>query len=336
MNYTLLLRPHRNRRYQEGVARLSRAELINLLSRQGIDAQVASSERLGGDWLDFSCETLSDAALDALSAHSHLQLLFEARTDGTLLPLRGEAPACLGWDLAYVPKYKGKTNEAFTMHLINQALCAASLPAGKAVTLLDPMCGRGTTLFQAVNRGLCATGAELHDREIEECDSYFRRYLEQARVKHTRQKSSLTCQGKGVPAVQFTFARDADAFRAGETLSLRLIACDGTRLSGLLKKERFSLIVADLPYGVQHAPGAQGKKTAPFEEVVAASVAEWKRLLVPGGAMALAFNVNTLPAEKVRGLMEAAGLQVMRGEGYDGLAHFVEQAITRDVAVARA
>ena len=52
-----------------------------------------------------------------------------------------------------MPKYKGKTNEAFTMHLINQALCAAKLPEGRPVTLLDPMCGRGTTLFQAVNRG---------------------------------------------------------------------------------------------------------------------------------------------------------------------------------------
>ena len=52
--------------------------------------------------------------------------------------------------------------------------------------------------------------------------------------------------------------------------------------------------------------------------------------------MALAFHVNTLPADRVRGLMEEAGLEDMRGEGYDGLAHFVEQAITRDLAVARA
>lgn len=336
MNYTILLRPHRNRRYQEGVVRLSRAELLNLLARQGIEAAVTANARPGGDFLDFACEGLTEAALDGLSVHSHLQLLCQAREDGSLMPLRGEAPALLGEELAYVPKYKGKTNEAFTMHLINQALCAAKLPEGRPVTLLDPMCGRGTTLFQAVNRGFWATGAEIHAAEIEECDGYFRRYLETGRFKHARKKGSLTCQGRGVPVTEFTFARDAAAFKAGDTRSLRLIACDGTRLPELLKKERFSLIVADLPYGVQHAPGEQGKKTAPFEEVVAKSVAAWKRLLAPGGAMALAFNVNTLPADRVRGLMEGAGLEVMRGEGYDGLAHFVEQAITRDLAVGRA
>jgi hypothetical protein len=50
--------------------------------------------------------------------------------------------------------------------------------------------------------------------------------------------------------------------------------------------------------------------------------------------MALAFNVNTLKLEFVREAMEEAGLKVMRGEGYDGLEHWVEQAISRDVAVA--
>ena len=119
MNYTILLRPHRNRRYQEGVVRLSRAELLNLLARQGIETAVTANARPGGDFLDFACEGLTEAALDGLSVHSHLQLLCQAREDGSLMPLRGEAPALLGEELAYVPKYKGKTNEAFTMHLIN-------------------------------------------------------------------------------------------------------------------------------------------------------------------------------------------------------------------------
>ena len=236
MNYTILLRPHRNRRYQEGVVRLSRAELLNLLARQGIEAAVTANARPGGDFLDFACEGLTEAALDGLSVHSHLQLLCQAREDGSLMPLRGEAPALLGEELAYVPKYKGKTNEAFTMHLINQALCAAKLPEGRPVTLLDPMCGRGTTLFQAVNRGFWATGAEIHAAEIEECDGYFRRYLETGRFKHARKKGSLTCQGRGAPVTEFTFARDAAAFKAGDTRSLRLIACDGTRLPELLEK----------------------------------------------------------------------------------------------------
>ena len=34
-------------------------------------------------------------------------------------------------------------------------------------------------------------------------------------------------------------------------------------------------------------------------------------------------------------LMEAAGLEVLRGGAYDGFAHWVEQAITRDIAIAK-
>ena len=335
MDYTILIRPHRNQRYQEGVVRLSRAELINQLRRLGEEGTVEAGRRVGGDFLDFACRPLGGEEVALLSSHSHLQMLFERRADGLLLPLCGEKSAYLGEDLAYVQKYKGKTNEAFTMHLINQALCASDFWKSSRVELLDPMCGRGTTLFQAINRGFCATGAEIHPAEIEECAGYFKRYLEVHRVKHAQVRRSLTLEGKGVPVTEYSFAGDAEAFRAGDTRALRLIACDALKLPALLRKQRFHLIVADLPYGVQHAPGAQGRKTAPFEEIAAQSLCAWRKLLAPGGAMALSFNVHTLPAERVRRLMEQAGLEVMRGEGFDGLEHFVEQAIMRDVAVGR-
>lgn len=335
MDYTILIRPHRNQRYQEGVVRLSRAELINQLRRLGEEGTVEAGRRAGGDFLDFACRPLGGEEVALLSSHSHLQMLFERRADGLLLPLCGEKSAYLGEDLAYVQKYKGKTNEAFTMHLINQALCASDFWKSPRVELLDPMCGRGTTLFQAINRGFCATGAEIHPAEIEECAGYFKRYLEVHRVKHAQVRRSLTLEGKGVPVTEYSFAGDAEAFRAGDTRALRLIACDALKLPALLRKQRFHLIVADLPYGVQHAPGAQGRKTAPFEEIAAQSLCAWRKLLAPGGAMALSFNVHTLPAERVRRLMEQAGLEVMRGEGFDGLEHFVEQAIMRDVAVGR-
>lgn len=335
MKYCMLLQPHRNLRYQEGVVRLSCAELTNQLRCLGMQAPVQAECRLGAHFLTFEGETLPDYALDMLSAHSHMQLLF-SEEGGALTPLCGAKAAFLGEDLAYVQKYKGKTNEAFTMHLINQALYASCLPKDGRITLLDPMCGRGTTLFQALNRGFSAAGAEIHPTEVQECDGYFKRYLEFHRMKHTRRTQSLTRNGRGVPVVEYAFSSDAEAFRAGDVRALRLIACDGMVLPELLKKERFHLIVADLPYGVQHAPGAQGKKTAAFDEVIAGNLRAWSGLLAPGGAMALAFNVHTLPLERVRAMMEQAGLEVMRGEGYDGLEHFVEQAIQRDLAVGRA
>ena len=51
--------------------------------------------------------------------------------------------------------------------------------------------------------------------------------------------------------------------------------------------------------------------------------------------MALSFNAQNLRLERLRALMEEAGLEVLRGGAYDGFSHWVEQAITRDVAVCR-
>ena len=83
---------------------------------------------------------------------------------------------------------------------------------------------------------------------------------------------------------------------------------------------------------VQYAPGGQKGKS--LQQMVKDVLPAWRDALLPGGAMALAFNVNTLKLEFVLEAMEEAGLKVMRGEGYDGLEHWVEQAISRDVAVA--
>jgi hypothetical protein len=51
--------------------------------------------------------------------------------------------------------------------------------------------------------------------------------------------------------------------------------------------------------------------------------------------MALSFNAQNMKLERLRSMMEGAGLEVMRGGAYDGFAHWVEQAITRDIAICR-
>ena len=50
--------------------------------------------------------------------------------------------------------------------------------------------------------------------------------------------------------------------------------------------------------------------------------------------MALSFNAQTLPLRTVRALLNDAGLRVLEGGVYDAFSHWVEQAVTRDVAVA--
>jgi hypothetical protein len=72
-----------------------------------------------------------------------------------------------------------------------------------------------------------------------------------------------------------------------------------------------------------------------LETLVQRALPDWKAALKPGGAIALSFNAQNLKLERLRALMAAAGLEVLQGGPYDGFAHWVEQAITRDIAVCR-
>ena len=333
MIYTALLKPHANSRYQAEALKLAASELTLLLEKGGYQAGVHPQTATGADWLTFEGPRLDEKQAALLGRAAHLYLLFEGALNGALTPLQGRAVAYLGDDLPAVLKYKGKTNEIFTDYLINQALCASDFAPDDALTLADPMCGRGTTLFAAVNRGYHAVGADRDATAIDEAEKYFKRYLEYHKIKHAVSEKSLTQNGRQAARLHvFEFADTAERFKAGDKRTLSLAALDGARLNAARKKESVHLIVSDLSYGVQHAPG--GKKGVSLEEMLYDVLPVWTRTLKRGGAMALSFNVNTLAPDMVRGMMAECGLDVMDEPAYCGLEHWVEQAITRDVAVA--
>ncbi len=132
---------------------------------------------------------------------------------------------------------------------------------------------------------------------------------------------------------EFAFAAEPERFKAKDTRALTMAAVPAGKLGLIYKKQCCHLIVSDLPYGVQHAPGG-GRKAPSLEDMLYEALPVWTDLLHTGGAMALSFNVNTLRPEMVRGMMAEVGLDVMDGPAWNGLEHWVEQAITRDVAVA--
>ena len=70
-----------------------------------------------------------------------------------------------------------------------------------------------------------------------------------------------------------------------------------------------------------------------IEQLLAKALPVWKDTLANGGAVALSFNCLTLKTARVRELMRNAGFEVMEGGAWDGFEHWVEQAVTRDIAV---
>ena len=329
----MLLWPHANVRYQTETLKLAAGEMRITLDALLPEAEVSESSALPLPALEIDAPgPIEGEALDALRAQSLMYALFELRADGSLLPTAGRAEAFVGADLPGVLKYKGKTNEMFLQLLINVALYSSSFAhrAGEALELIDPMCGRGTALFVAANRGWSAAGIDVDKRDLSEAERYLKHYFEYHRMKHGLAHESRTAGGKSVPVSRFEFARRAERFRAGDTRELRFACADAARAREVFGREHFHLLACDLPYGVQH--GAVGGSP---EELLRRALPGWREALKKGGAAALSFNAQTLKREKVLQLMEDAGFEVRRGGAYEGFEHWVEQAVTRDIAVGR-
>lgn len=249
------------------------------------------------------------------------------------MPISGRAKAHLGSDLPAILKYKGKTNESFLQLLINIALYSGGFAhkADQVLELLDPMCSRATSLFIAANYAWNSCGLDIDQNDLSEAERFLKRYFEYHRMKHEYSKESRTIpQSKPIVVSNFKFSPNPDAYRRGNVNSLRLARADAAQARELFGKEKFHIIVCDLPYGVQHA--ASGAK---LDVLLERALPRWREALKKGGCVALSFNSNTMKRSKILDMMDAAGLEAKRGGVYEDFSHWVEQAVTRDIAVAR-
>lgn len=332
MKYGLLLWPHANARYFAGMVNLAVSETNVLLRAAKIDASAAAEEVSGMTMVTFECEPLSGEALAILREHSLFYWLVCFEENGAFRPAASRAEAYLGSDLPLILKYKGKTNEFFSAYLLNLAVYCGRFMPGEKLTVLDPMCSKATTPFLAADRGWNSVGIDIEKKDIAEADQYFKRYLEYHKFKYTRKDTSLTVAGKKPFGGHiYTFSRTPEAFKKGDTRTLSLYSGNALDIDRAFRAETFHAAAADLPYGVQHAPGGAGS----LDELAEQLIRHIRPVLKKGGCLALSYNENTLSKVQIDVMLEKAGYTVLTGEDFDGLSHWVEQAVTRNVSVAR-
>jgi tRNA G10 N-methylase Trm11 len=123
----------------------------------------------------------------------------------------------------------------------------------------------------------------------------------------------------------------------GRQHTLTVLNADTTRARELLRPGCADVVVADMPYGVTHGShtAAVGLRRDPLE-LLRAAVPVWVELLRPGGAIGLSWNTHLARRAEAAEILVAHGLSIVDGPGYLDLEHRVDQAITRDVLVARA
>lgn len=335
MRYLFQLLPHANVHYRAGQSVLGMSELGSMLQAMGINDPVGTCSLGGAEFLFVDTETLSQRQLNVLSRHSAL-LMMCAQEGELLRPLDFESSDYLPKDLAEVLKYKGKTSPTFTRMMINMAYAAAGkLETEQPVTVLDPMCGKGTTLFCALEMGMNGVGLDVDRKDLQEATNHLERYCTMHRLKHSLKQGAETCGKASVPWAAYTLADTKEHYAAGDTRRLKFFQCDTALAPSLVKKEKADVLIADLPYGVQHAP-QDGRKPESFTMLMRRALPAWRQALRKDGAAAISFNTLTLKRETLTSMMQEAGFVPLEEKPYGALPHFVEQAVTRDVVIARA
>ncbi len=348
--YALLVLPATNRVYAEASVDLTRAEL-GVFSEAVLDGRVTGvvEETLGGvPYVTFEvAEPLGGRDVAFLSQLSSAYALFEVSglrgEDGGTPLLRPVTLTPLDQfddDLLTIQKYVGKTNEFFTKLLLNVTVLA-SASAGdmldRRLRVLDPLCGRGTTLNQVLTYGWDAAGIEIDGKDVEAYSGFLRTYLKRKRLKHQAELTPIRRDRKVLGRrFHVTLAADKAAYKSGDALDLTVVNADTRRARDFFRSGSFDAIVTDAPYGVQHGSrsGAPGELSRSPLDLLSAALPGWVDLLRPGGALGMSWNTHVARREDAAAALTAAGLRVCDGPAYLGFRHRVDQAILRDVLVA--
>lgn len=300
-------------------------------------------EEIGGvAYITFSSENeISEKELKFLSRLSSLYCLFEIADSEnmTFRPLLIKEDYYFDEDIISIQKYTGKTNEGFTKMLVNIAVfCSDFAPNfAQRLALLDPVAGRGTTLFQGLIYGYNVYGMEADKKATHSMMTFLKRYMMEKHYKHQFSQAKARRNGRTVGGrFDFIAAPSKEDYKSKNTVTIDVVNDDNQFASTYFKKEYFSVIVGDLPYGVQHgSPSNQGNLTRNPKQMVKGALPSWIKTLRPGGVIALSWNVRILPKEELEEIFTAAGLTVLHSEALDSLAHVVDSSITRDLLVAK-
>lgn len=339
--FALLILPSANRIYTDSSVDLTSAELavFNQSVLDGRLSDIAESPIGGVRHVMFTCDGLDDKEAAFLANLSSIYTLYEVQ-GAFLRPIELRGLERFDDDLITTQRYVGKTNEQFTKLLLNVTLLSSAFARemlDRKFKVMDPLCGRGTTLNQALMYGYDAAGVDLDSKDFAAYSTFMETWLKRKRIKHQAEFAPVRHNRQLVARrLHITFGATKEQYKAGNTQEITVVNADTTKARDFFRAASFDLLVADAPYGVQHGSRSvhKGLTRTPLD-LLSGAAPTWAALLRPGGALGISWNTLVARREDAAAILEHAGLQVLTADPYLGFKHRVDQAIVRDVIVAR-
>ncbi len=350
MFYAILYHPGHNRVYFETAQKLALYEFEIAASALSCTWSNLQNQTIcNNSYLTFETETpLSQNDIKIISRLSFVYAVFAVEKicgGNYFLPIEMQCDYFTDESISMILKYTGKTNEIFTRMLINiayfsQKNITEKISGGENINILDPVAGKGTTIYEGIMRGYNSYGIEIGSGVTDEAYNYLKRYLESAHYKFSLDTVRISGANKSFTAARHSFiiAKTKEDMKSGLIRTAEFIAGNSVYANQFYKKDFFDLIVGDLPYGIQHGNvtnEAQSSKTRNPAELLSVCLPSWINVLKSGGVIALSWNSNVLLRIKMIQIFEQSGLSVMDTPPYNTLGHRVDTSIMRDIIIAR-
>jgi len=341
MNQYLILRhPGHNRVFFGQAEKLALSELsICLAQMSGKVSKIQSVEVAKISYLSFQySQGLSHSELLKISRLSFFFALFQKKGE-SLIPIESIQYESIPSKISNILKYPGKTNELFTKMMVNVAMLSSDFSLEESIHLLDPVAGRGTTLYESLIYGFDSFGVERDSKSVHESLVFMRRFLKNERFKHQKTERQISGKNKSeaVYLNEIDFAKSKEDYKNENRLKFGMVQGDTRNADKYFKKNSFHLIVGDLPYGIGHGNTIQKAQTSSLTrnpyELIEQSIPAWINLLKKGGVICLAWNSFVLKKDRMTELFSNVGLHVLNSEPYHQFEHMVDQAIKRDIIV---
>jgi len=348
--YAILANPGHNRVYFESSKKLAIQELsivlsndLNNLTCEYNISEIKEEYISNIFYLTFLSEKeLDETIISKLSRLSFLYALFQVKESADTLFLYPIAKAdneYINSSISSILKYTGKTNEIFTRMMINIALFSSTYTnTNETINILDPLAGKGTTLYESLIYGHHSYGIEISDKVALESYHFMKKYLESEKLKHSSKKETIGGHGSKSTKYSIEISKNKEDSKEKKSKHWVIVAGDSKNADKFYKKEFFHLIVGDLPYGVQHGNITKEKQsniTRNPKELVKSCVNSWYKVLKKDGVLVLAWNSFLLSRIEFTEILENSGFQVFSSDVYLNFEHRVDQAIRRDIIVAK-